>query len=95
MEVHLSPDQEAQLKQTAASLGRNAEHLIAEAVERFLADEACEMEVLRAAVSEADDDIANGRYTDYTDESLQLLLEQLKQEGRSLRHTRLARPVDG
>ena len=40
MEVHLTPEQEAQLHQLATSSGKHAADVLQEAVERFLREEA-------------------------------------------------------
>lgn len=55
----------------------------------MLEEHELELEELRAAVAEGDDDLANGRYTDYTDETLPQLVEDIKREGRALREKRM------
>jgi predicted transcriptional regulator len=40
MEVHIAPDLQEQLEQTAARQGRDAEELVQEALARYLAEEA-------------------------------------------------------
>ena len=81
MNVSLSPDKETALAELAARTGRDLAELVDEALERFIAEQA-ELEALRAAVDEADEAIARGEYTDYTDETLPQLIEELKREGR-------------
>jgi hypothetical protein len=41
MEVHFTPEQEAQLAQIATKAGTDPEHLVKEAVLRLLEDESC------------------------------------------------------
>ena len=90
MEVHLTPQQVAFIERNVRS-GRFASNddAVRAAVE-LLTQHESRMEELRAAVDESDDDIANGRYTEYTDETLPQLVEQLKREGRTLRDSKRA-----
>jgi antitoxin ParD1/3/4 len=85
MEVHLPPRQQAFIEHNVRT-GRFASNddALREAVE-LLEERERELEHSRAAVDEADEDIARGRYTEYTDETLPRLLEELKREGRALR----------
>ena len=81
MEVNLSPEQEAKLRDTAARSGRDAQEIISLAVARFLADEDRMLEHLRAAADEGDADIAAGFYTDYTDDTLHQLFDKIRSRG--------------
>ena len=85
MELHLTPQQEAFIEQ-GVRRGRFASEdaAVREAVELLEAQERL-LEGLRAAVDEGDQDIAQGRYTEYTNETLPQLAEELKREARTLR----------
>lgn len=85
MEVHLPPQQQAFIEQNVRS-GRFAseDEALREAV-ALLQDRESELERLRTAVDESDADIDAGRYSEYTDETLPHLLDELKAEGRALR----------
>lgn len=85
MEVRLTPDQEAFVRQAIASgrLQREEEAL----QEAFTLWEECErnrMEIL-AVLDEAESDLESGRFVDYSDASLPALAEELKREARSSR----------
>jgi antitoxin ParD1/3/4 len=86
MEVRLPPEQEAFIEQNVRT-GRfaSSDEAIHAAIE-LLEEQERELDELKAAVDEADEDIAQGRYTDYADEALPQLLEELKHEGKALRH---------
>jgi predicted transcriptional regulator len=58
MEVLLSVEQEAQLSRMAAQTGRRADELACEAVDRYLAEEAC----FHAAVRAGQDAAARGDF---------------------------------
>ncbi|MGH9622237.1 MAG: type II toxin-antitoxin system ParD family antitoxin [Bryobacteraceae bacterium] len=85
MEVHLTPQQQAFIEQNVRA-GRFASNddAVRAAVE-LLEEWERELEQLRAGVDEADDDIAHGRYSEYTGETLPQLFEELKREGRVLK----------
>jgi antitoxin ParD1/3/4 len=87
MEVRLTPEQEAMIQRAVAE-GRygSVEEAVKDAValwednERSLAD-------LRALIDEGDADLAAGRYTDYDDETIKTLADELISEARALRDT--------
>jgi putative addiction module CopG family antidote len=85
MEIHLSPDQEAFIRQAIAS-GRyqTADDAIHDALARWERNERARIE-LTASLDEAEADLEAGRYTDYTAETLPKLVDELKREGRALR----------
>jgi putative addiction module CopG family antidote len=85
MEIHLSPDQEAFIRQAIAS-GRyqTADDAIHDALARWARNERARIE-LTASLDEAEADLEAGRYTDYTAETLPKLVDELKREGRALR----------
>ena len=60
------------------------EDAVREALSLWEGRERCRMELL-ASLDEAEADIAEGRFTDYTDEMLPQLAEELKREARALR----------
>lgn len=84
MEVHLTPQQQSFLERSVRT-GRFAsqEEAVREAVELLEKQERAREE-MRAAVDEGDDDIAHGRYQEYTDEAASRLAEELKREARAL-----------
>jgi antitoxin ParD1/3/4 len=85
MEVHLPPQQQAFIEQNVRA-GRFASEndALRQAVE-LLQERESELEHLRAAVDESDADIDHGRYSEYSDETLPHLLDELKTEGRALK----------
>ncbi len=85
MEVHLTPQQEAFIEQSVRE-GHfaSADEAVREAVD-LLEQQARWLQEVRAAVDESDEDFANGRYTEYTDETTPQLLAELKQEARAVR----------
>ena len=88
MEVHFTPEQEAFIHQGIASgRYRNAEDALREAMARWEEDERRRMELL-SAFDEAEADLKTGQYTDYTNETLSQLSEELKQEARAARNSR-------
>lgn len=60
MEVHLTPEQEAQLDQLAGRAGKNAAEVLQEAVDRFLQEDA----EFRSAVPEGFAAIDRGEFID-------------------------------
>ena len=85
MEVQLTPEQEAFIRQ-AISSGRlnRAEDAIQQALSLWEKQERNRVEIL-AAFDEAEADLKTGQYDDYTDETLPILADQLKAEGRASR----------
>jgi Arc/MetJ-type ribon-helix-helix transcriptional regulator len=85
MEVQFTPEQEAFIRQ-AISSGRlnRAEDAIQQALSLWEKQERNRVEIL-AAFDEAEADLQIGQYDDYADETLLLLADQLKAEGRALR----------
>jgi Arc/MetJ-type ribon-helix-helix transcriptional regulator len=83
MEVHFTPDQEALIRRAIAS-GRyqTAEDAVQEAMAQWEEGERVRIEVL-ARLDEAEADLETGRYTDYTDEALPALADELKREARA------------
>ena len=84
MEVHFTPDQEALIRRAIAS-GRyqTAEDAVQDAMARWEEGERVRIEVL-ARLDEAEADLEAGRYTDYSDETLPTLADELKREARAL-----------
>ena len=82
MEVRLTPDQEAFIRQAIAS-GRleREEEAFQEAFSLWEARERTRIEIL-AALEEAENDLETGRFDDYTNTSLPGLVEELKREAR-------------
>lgn len=89
MEVHLTPDQEAFVRQAIAS-GRlqRAEEAVEQALSLWEQRERNRMEIL-AALDAAEADVQAGRFVTYTDESLPELAEEIKREG----HARLRKAI--
>jgi putative addiction module CopG family antidote len=88
MEVHFvpDPDQEAFIRQGIAN-GRyqTAEDAVRDAMSRWEERERTRLELL-ATLDEAEADLETGRYTDYSNETLPLLADELKREARTLRN---------
>jgi len=84
MEVHLTLDQEALIRRAIAS-GRyqTAEDAVQDAMARWEEGERVRIEVL-ARLDEAEADLEARRYTDYSDEALPTLADELKREARAL-----------
>ena len=84
MEVELTPDQEALIREAVAS-GRypSVEDAVRDAMARWEEGERVRLELL-AALDEAEADLENGRYADYTDVTLPSLANDLKREAREL-----------
>lgn len=85
MEVHLTPDQEAFVRQAIAS-GRLQceEEAVQEAIALWEERERNRGAIL-TALDEAEGDLNAGRFNDYTEASLSGLAEDLKVEARALR----------
>jgi putative addiction module CopG family antidote len=85
MEVQLTPDQEAFIREAVAS-GRypSVEDAVRDAMARWEEGERARLELL-AAFDQAEADLEAGRYTDYTDVTLPRLADELKREARELR----------
>ena len=85
MEVHLTADQEAFVRQAVAS-GRfqQEEDALQEALALWERRERNRMEIL-AALDEAERDLEGGCFIDYAEASLPQLSEELKREARTLR----------
>jgi len=83
MEVHFTTDQEALIREAVAS-GRyqSAEEAVQDAMARWEERERARVETL-AALDEAEADLETGRFADYSDEALDALARELKQEGRA------------
>lgn len=83
MEVNLTAQQQAFIEENLQS-GRfaSADEAVRAAVE-LLEQQEHELQLLRDAVDEADDDIANGRFVVYTDDTLPQLLEDVKSDVQS------------
>ena len=88
MEVDLSPEQQAFIRAGIES-GRyqRPEEAIQEALRQW-EDRQRSLAQLQALVDEGMDDLEQGRYTDYSDETLPELFQQIKSEGRTLLATR-------
>jgi putative addiction module CopG family antidote len=85
MEIHLSPDQEAFIRQAIAS-GRyqSVDDAVRDALARWEENERTRMELM-AALDQAESDLEAGRYSEYTAETLPKLADELKREARALR----------
>jgi Arc/MetJ-type ribon-helix-helix transcriptional regulator len=83
MEVSFTPDQEALIRQAIASgRYRTAEDAVQDAMARWEEGERVRLEVL-ASLKEAEANLEAGEYTDYTDEMLPRLADELKREART------------
>ena len=85
MEIVLTPDQEAFVRQSIAS-GRyqTAEDAVREALARWEEEQRVRAELL-AALDQSEADIRDGHYSDYTNTTLAQLAADLKREARALR----------
>jgi predicted transcriptional regulator len=54
MEVHFTPEQEAQLSQIASQAGTDPERLVKDAALRFLQEDACFRAAVREGIAQAD-----------------------------------------
>jgi|KBSSwiStaDraftv2_1062776.scaffolds.fasta_scaffold1130769_2 putative addiction module CopG family antidote len=89
MEVRLTPEQETLIRQGIESGEyKTVEDAVHEALARWEEEKRARAELL-ALIDEGEADLAAGRYTDYTNETLPELIEQIKREGRALRDSRL------
>jgi predicted transcriptional regulator len=71
MEVHFTPEQEAQLSQIATYAGTDAEHLVKDAALRLLHEETRFHEAVRVGIAQAD----RGEFIE--EEEMDALLEQM------------------
>ncbi len=85
MEVHLTPDQEAFVRQAIAS-GRlqRKEEAVQEAFALWEERERNRAEIL-AALDDAEKGLDSGDFTDHADASLPQLADDLKREARAMR----------
>lgn len=85
MEVKLTADQEFFI-QRAVEQGRyrSAEEAVRDAMTRWEEQERQRVE-LTTDVGRAETDLKSGRYSDYTDDTLPVLAEELKREARAMR----------
>jgi len=91
MEVKLTRDQKAFIKQAIASGRLNRpEDAVREALLLWEERERRRLEIL-AELDEAEADLKAGRYTDYTRETLPDLADELKREARHLRQREFGR----
>ncbi len=83
MEIQLTPAQEAFLRQAIES-GRihHAEEAVQQALSLWETRERGRLEIL-SALDEAEGDLQTGNFSDYGDESLPKLGEELKREARA------------
>ena len=83
MEVQLTPDQEAFVRQAIDS-GRlpHAEEAVQQALSLWESRERSRVEIL-CALDEAESDLAVGNFSDYSEESLPRLAQELKREARA------------
>jgi putative addiction module CopG family antidote len=85
MKFEPTPDQQAFIHRAIASgRYRNAQEALRDAMARWEEDERRRIELL-AAFDEAEADIDAGEYTDYTDDALPQLADELKREARAER----------
>jgi Arc/MetJ-type ribon-helix-helix transcriptional regulator len=84
MEVHLTADQEAFIREAVAS-GRllRPEDAVQQALSLWERQERNRVQLL-AALDEAEADLQTREYSDYTDETLPTLARQLKAEARAM-----------
>jgi Arc/MetJ-type ribon-helix-helix transcriptional regulator len=90
MEIHLTPEQEAFVREAIAS-GRlsHPENAVEQALSIWVERERNRMEIL-AALDEAEADLKEGRFTEHSDETLPELAKELKQEARRLHPTEIS-----
>jgi len=85
MEVQLSPDQEALIRNAVATgRYRSVEDALEDALARWAEEERTRIELL-AALDEGDADLESGNYRDYNEEMLPPLAVELKREARDIR----------
>jgi Arc/MetJ-type ribon-helix-helix transcriptional regulator len=86
MEIKLTPDQEAFIRQAIkAGRLRREEDAVEEALALWEERERSRSELM-LAFDEAEADLRAGRYTDYSDQTLPELTDQLKREARAQRN---------
>jgi putative addiction module CopG family antidote len=87
MDVRLTPEQEQFIRHAIES-GRFAtpDEAMREAV-GLLEEREREIEYLQAIADEGIADLENGRFTDYTDDTLHRMMEDVRKDGRELRAT--------
>ena len=85
MEVRLTPDQKI-LIQRAIEQGRyrSAEDAVRDAMARWEERERQRID-LTTDIARAETELLSGRFSDYTDDTLPLLAEELKREAREIR----------
>jgi Arc/MetJ-type ribon-helix-helix transcriptional regulator len=90
MEIHLTPDQEAFVREAVAS-GRvqRAEEAVEQAMLLWERRERSRLEIL-AALDASELDLREGRFTEYSKESLPKLADELKQEARRMRRREIS-----
>lgn len=90
MDVHLTPNQEAFVREAMAS-GRlkSPEEAVSQALSLWEERERRRMEIL-AALDAAEADIEAGRFETYSDETLPDLVEEMKREARAAKQTPLS-----
>ena len=81
MEVTLTPEQESALDRIVQTTGRDKSCVLKEALDHWLAREE-KLSKLRADVQVGLDEIERGEYTEYTEETLKELFEDIKQKAR-------------
>lgn len=90
MQFEPTPDQEAFIhRATASGRYRNAEEALRDAMARWEEDERRLVELL-AAFDDAEADILAGEYTDYANDTLPQLADELKREARAARDNKRA-----
>ncbi len=83
MEIHLTAEQQAFVQEgVRAGRYRTAEEAIREALTSWEEEERKRAEIL-AGLDESADDLAAGRFRNYSDETLATLAGELKAEGRT------------
>lgn len=84
MEIHLTPEQEAFVKDAIAN-GRlhSAEEAVAQALKLWEERERTRLEIL-SALDEAEADIEAGRYIEVSEDTHQQFVEDLKREAREM-----------
>jgi Arc/MetJ-type ribon-helix-helix transcriptional regulator len=90
MEIHLTPDQEAFIREAIAN-GRvqRPEEAVEQAMLLWEERERTRLEIL-AALDDAEADIEAGRYTGFSEETISDLIGELKQEARQMRHSKVS-----
>lgn len=85
MELHFTSDQEALIREAIASgRYRSAEEAVQDAMARWEERERALAETL-AALDEAETNLETGHFSEYSDETLDVLAAELKREGRAQR----------